>query len=495
MSIADIDYREYFLPEVVEELRKAFVYYDADEDGQISIKELYAMFRKLGKTLGRAQLQEVFREIDTDESGYIDFEEFCLLEIKMSGARPRADLIRYEDFLTERQISRLEMAFVHCDGGGTGLISTESLRTIVDKYGPWNQKTAMERKPTPEDFEDVLAEVDPEAMDQLDFPSVCCAFAMLIKARKLINYREFLKPDEVESYRTLFAQGDKTGSRSLSRIELDRLLKRMGLVLGKPQLKTLFADFDGDGSGDIDFEEFCVMILRLRGVRKYRDINPETCTCEQLWKEEGFNVKELQQSGFSLADFRRVGINVGQVFKDGGFTGLELRRAGYSAKELKKCGVGLAEMRSAGYSLTDLRLAGYSSQALEGINRQLHGSLSVGDLSVLPQRCPKPALSQGIVLSSAGFQLLKDVSRKSQPMLPRKVAPARQMTPMIREHTDWKPQLAKKSAWLTWATTDDQDSLDPLLEEPMQEMAGSRYRPSDSNGFLLDEYGKFRKPE
>eukprot|EP00913_Durusdinium_trenchii_P012098 g11363.t1 len=83
----------------------------------------------------------------------------------------------------------------------------------------------------------------------------------------------------------------------------------------------------------------------------------------------------------------------------------------------------------------DLRLAGFSAEALEGINRQLVGSFSAGDLSVLPRMAPKPVLSKGFALNSTGFLLMKSLGTNTGGVV--SLPPLqRQMTPMIREHTE-----------------------------------------------------------
>lgn len=64
------------------------------------------------------------------------------------------------------------------------------------------------------------------------------------------------------------------------------------------------------------------------------------------------------------------------------------------------------------------------------MNRQLFGSFSSGDLSVLPRMAPKQLVAKPYALSSAGFLVMKGVV----PLPPLQ----RQMTPMIREHTDWR---------------------------------------------------------
>eukprot|EP00933_Yihiella_yeosuensis_P039919 TRINITY_DN34098_c0_g1_i1.p1 TRINITY_DN34098_c0_g1~~TRINITY_DN34098_c0_g1_i1.p1 ORF type:complete len:508 (+),score=100.63 TRINITY_DN34098_c0_g1_i1:72-1595(+) len=437
MAIADIDFHDYFDAPTIVQLKRAFSCFDTKKEGNLNTHDLYKMFKKLGKPVSRAQLQAVMEEVDVDGSGEIDFGEMCLLEIKMSGARPRADLIDYHEYLSDRLVRHLEQLFVQIDKG-KGVISLESLQHALEAEGV---------QPSSREYELVYAQVDPEGTDEIDFDQFCASWAILSKARKQVNYREFLKDDDVDEYRKAFKKADRQGKGFLSLKELDKVLVRLGLNLKRPQLKALFSEFDEDGSGGIDFDEFCVMILRLRGSTRIRTINPSTCTCEQLWKD-GFTVPELQRSGFKLEDMRRVGVPVGQIYRDGSFSGLELRRAGYSAQELKRGGVPVVELRSCGYSLADLRNAGFSAGALSEVNRKMHSSLSAGDLSILPQRCPfkMPLKKDPQVLSSAGFQIAANSSKEfppapQQPSLPKLEPAVRCMTPLIREHTDWRPQL------------------------------------------------------
>lgn len=471
----DIDYHEYFLPETIEELRRAHEHFDVSGDGVISIKELYQMFKALGKKVSRTQLQHVLAEIDTDGNGTIDFEELCTLEIKMSGARPRADLIDYRDYLTERQISKLEGVFLRYDRRNTGYIGLENFCSIVESLAPWTEKTPVEKRATRADYEDALAEVDPGCVGSINFHQLCAGFAVLTKARKLINYREYLQQDEVVEYRRIFKHTtERKGQSGLSKSDLDKILRCMGAKLSKLQLKEFFEYFDTDGSGLMDLDEFCVMIVRVRALTKFREISPETCSARELWKNEQFTVQELQQSGFRLQDLKDAGVPISLLYQEGDYSALELRKAGFSAKELKQGGVPLMDLRSGGFSLMDLRLAGFSAEALEGINRRLLGSFSAGDLSLLPRMAPKPVISKGFALSSAGFMVMKTLAASNAGAAVVPLPPLqRQMTPMIREHTDWSSPYA-------------------AMPSPPKGSAvkSARSRPSSSKGFLLDSNGK-----
>mmetsp|Transcript_56012 Transcript_56012/g.173936 ORF Transcript_56012/g.173936 Transcript_56012/m.173936 type:complete len:444 (+) Transcript_56012:82-1413(+) len=440
MPIADIDYREYFTPERIADFSQSFKKYDTDGNGALSEAQLHAMFKKLGKSLTRQQLREVMKEVDFDGNGVIEFEELCVLEIKMSRARPRADLIDYRDYLDEKDIRQLETLFVQQDPFGRGSVGITELQRIIEILGS---------NAPQEEVEEIRAEIDKEDTGEIEFDGLCAFWAVLTKARKRINYREFLTAEQVAGFRQMFGMFDGRGKGSITRSELDQLFRHLGVALKKAQLTALLNDFDTDGSGDIDFDEFAVMMLRLRGLRRKRCISPETCSCEQLWREENFTIRELQQSGFGLLDFRKVGIPVGKIYNEGKVSALELRRAGYTSAELRRGGVGVGELRSCGFSLADLRNAGFSDVALAETNRSLRSSLSMGDLSVLPQQRPRTKLEPLPGKGRSGSVL---VSQLQIPAPCPWTIPPRQMTPQIREHTDWRPKLSRNKFAATSGT-------------------------------------------
>ena len=60
-----------------EALEQQFKILDKDKDGKLSFKELQAGYKKVfGEQITLQQLKSLFNAIDTDQSGYIDFQEF-----------------------------------------------------------------------------------------------------------------------------------------------------------------------------------------------------------------------------------------------------------------------------------------------------------------------------------------------------------------------------------------------------------------------------------
>ena len=326
MPVADIEYREYFTPEKIVDLKETFESFDSSGDGRIGADELYGMFKKLGKNLTRSQIREVMREVDADGSGEIEFEELCILEIKMARLRPRADLIDYIDYLDPKSIQQLEDMFDRKDTEGRGRISVLDMKSILEAQGC---------KGTEDEIDEVIGEV--EQGGELDFSGFAASWAIINKHRKRINYREFLDREEVEELKSLF--DDATlGSGYMAVNELDHLFRRLGFAMKTKQLRGLLRDFDCNSSGEIDFEEFCVMMLRLKCSKPVRCISPEAYDCRTLWLEEDFSAKELQRSGYGISDMKAAGIPVRQILT-ADVTALEMRRCGFSATELRKAGL------------------------------------------------------------------------------------------------------------------------------------------------------------
>lgn len=436
MPIADIDYREYFPQEKIIELQAAFSKYDIENCGSIGEAELYQMFKKLGKSLTRTQLRELLRVADVDGSGEIDFEELCILEIKMTRARPRADLINYRDYLDERTIDKLLHMFVKIDLLGRGFISVQALEKIFDLSG---------LRVSQDEVDEVLAEVDKDMTGELDFHQLCSFWSVITKRRKRINYREFLTLQQVEEFRNLFNDADLRGEGHLARNEVDALLRRIGIMMKKNQLQTVLRDFDHEGYGDITFEDFCIIVLRIKQMRRNRVISRECCSCASLWRDENFTVLELLHSGFLLSDIKEVGIPVSKIYHEGHVPALELRRAGYKASELRRAGLGVSELRNCGFSLTELRAAGFSAAALELSNRALYSALSTGDLNVLPQQRPTVNVTSAALANADANAKQKAMMKAGTVIFRRQTtwSVPQQLTPRIREHTDWIPVLSK----------------------------------------------------
>ena len=64
-------------PEDVQELRQIFSLVDIDGSGSISREEFHSLAKSVGLSLTQEQIDSVITEVDKDNSGSIDFNEFC----------------------------------------------------------------------------------------------------------------------------------------------------------------------------------------------------------------------------------------------------------------------------------------------------------------------------------------------------------------------------------------------------------------------------------
>ena len=62
--------------EELDELREAFDYNDRDSDGKIQLDEFSAMLDELEAEMSESDIEIGFKDIDTNDDGLIDFEEF-----------------------------------------------------------------------------------------------------------------------------------------------------------------------------------------------------------------------------------------------------------------------------------------------------------------------------------------------------------------------------------------------------------------------------------
>ena len=63
-------------PEELDELREAFDYNDRDGDGKIQLDEFSAMLDELEAETSESEIEIGFKDIDTNDDGLIDFDEF-----------------------------------------------------------------------------------------------------------------------------------------------------------------------------------------------------------------------------------------------------------------------------------------------------------------------------------------------------------------------------------------------------------------------------------
>ncbi|KAL4384022.1 hypothetical protein GQ457_15G003970 [Hibiscus cannabinus] len=105
----------------LQELEAVFKKFDANGDGKISSSELGSIMGSLGQKPSDEELLNMIKEVDDDGDGFINFEEFVVLNTKG---------VDSNDVLKD-----LREAFSVYDLDGNGSISAEELHQVLQSLG------------------------------------------------------------------------------------------------------------------------------------------------------------------------------------------------------------------------------------------------------------------------------------------------------------------------------------------------------------------------
>ena len=124
----------------------AFKAYDKENKGEIPSSMLGTVMKNLGHNLKPEQLQEAIEAVDSDGSGWIDFDEFLALMAKKT-----------KEAEDEQE---LREAFRVFDKNNKGVIETSDLKVIFKTLDP---------DMPDEEVDAIISEVDEDANGTVDF--------------------------------------------------------------------------------------------------------------------------------------------------------------------------------------------------------------------------------------------------------------------------------------------------------------------------------------
>merc|ERR1712168_804068 len=131
-------------PEQRTEFQGAFDVFK-DENGNIPNEKLYSIMKSLGQNIPDAELQMMIQDVDTDDSGEIDIDEFMAMMASHLG-------------LVEPDNSR--EAFKCLASTTEGQIKTEDLRQVM---------AGMKDMLSEEQINNIFLELDPDNVGKIDF--------------------------------------------------------------------------------------------------------------------------------------------------------------------------------------------------------------------------------------------------------------------------------------------------------------------------------------
>jgi len=108
---------------------------------------------------------------------------------------------------------------------------------------------------------------------------------------------EQLSPEQIEQFRKYFNMFDKEKKGYIHTSQVGQILRTMGQAFEERDLKQLIKEFDSDGSGEIEFEEFCALISRFVLEEDSGALEDELREAFRLYDKQGngyINVSDLR---------------------------------------------------------------------------------------------------------------------------------------------------------------------------------------------------------
>ncbi|GAN06811.1 calmodulin [Mucor ambiguus] len=135
----------------ISEYRESFALFDKNGDGAIDAEELGQVMRSLNQDPTNEELKDMINDVDSDNNGRIDFNEFLTIMSRMKGN-------------DETENDLLE-AFKVFDKDQDGSITQDELRSVMSNLG---------QKLTSQELDEMIKEADTDGDGK-------------------INYKEFVK--------------------------------------------------------------------------------------------------------------------------------------------------------------------------------------------------------------------------------------------------------------------------------------------------------------
>lgn len=126
--------------------KDGFKAFDKKNEDRIKVGDIEAVLKKLGHNIKPDWLEKIESTIDTEGTGYIDFEEFCKIVRK-----------KVQDDEDERELREM---FRILDKEKRGEVNTNELRWILKNLGD---------DLTENDIDDMIADVDTDGSGWVDY--------------------------------------------------------------------------------------------------------------------------------------------------------------------------------------------------------------------------------------------------------------------------------------------------------------------------------------
>jgi Ca2+-binding EF-hand superfamily protein len=223
----------------MEEVRELFDEIDEDGGGSLDKDELRELLEKLGLEVTDEKVDSVMLEMDADGEGAVELQEF-LWWWKKAGKEYREKMTKLKD-----EMNDVKNLFDEFDDDGSGEIGEEELRALIQMLGvTFNE----------DELKATMLELDKDGSGEVDFQEFYKWWRDPATEGRLAACKE-----RMSSVKDRFDEVDIDHSGSLDREEVRQLCEKMLEVeLSEQQLDQGMAEMDGDGGGEVDFNEFYI---------------------------------------------------------------------------------------------------------------------------------------------------------------------------------------------------------------------------------------------
>ena len=121
--------------EAMEEIKEAFNLFDTEGKGNIDVRELKAAFRALGFQVKKAEIRQMFSDMEKDlSSATVTYDEFALFDDDNSGSISYKNLKRVATELGENLTDEeLQEMVDEADRDGDGVINEDEFYRVMRK--------------------------------------------------------------------------------------------------------------------------------------------------------------------------------------------------------------------------------------------------------------------------------------------------------------------------------------------------------------------------
>lgn len=116
-----------------QELESVFEMFDKNKDGKISCEELGVVLRTLGHRYSQTEIEDMIKNADKNDNGFVEYDEFVLLMKRASAATAAQE--GEEEAVPKEKADEAREAFEIFDMDGNGFIDRHELRFIMSRLG------------------------------------------------------------------------------------------------------------------------------------------------------------------------------------------------------------------------------------------------------------------------------------------------------------------------------------------------------------------------